>query len=178
MASLSFGLGHIIFIRIVLEGCYAYGFIQGQARGYRRVTNLLPLPLVGHDFQGATVTTHWPADRQISNPRKPWARVPNERYGHCLSTDSFWFIVGQMVWSEHIVKVEYFLMVFGKSHIFTQRWKQIFKNFFFKMISFEDELMKMHDTNFKLKFISRKSSEKYLKCCSFRVICPYPPAFP
>ena len=29
---------------------------QGQARGYGRITHILPLPLVGHHFQRATVT--------------------------------------------------------------------------------------------------------------------------
>ena len=29
---------------------------QGQARGYRRITHFLPLPLRGHHFQKATVT--------------------------------------------------------------------------------------------------------------------------
>jgi len=51
---------------------------QGQAREYGRITHFLPLPLRGHHFQKATVMVG-----QISN-----SGVPNERYGHCLSTDT------------------------------------------------------------------------------------------
>jgi len=66
-------------------------------------------PLVGHDLRGANVT------QQIGI-----FQTTNERYRHCLSTDTFWFKVGQVVWSLSIVKVEHFLMLFRKSYIFTQ----------------------------------------------------------
>ena len=36
----------------------------------------------------------------ISNPK-----VPDERYGHCLSIETLRFIVGQVVWSQLFVQV-------------------------------------------------------------------------
>ena len=35
---------------------FIHRFMQGQARGYGRITHFLPLPLRGHRFQRATVT--------------------------------------------------------------------------------------------------------------------------
>ena len=66
-----------------------------------------------------------PTSGHISNPR-----VSYERYGYHLSIDTFCFIVGWVVWSQRIVKVEYFLTFFRKAEFFTSCWKQIFENFF------------------------------------------------
>ena len=42
-----------------------------------------------------------PLDRPIENPSRS-----SERYELCLSTDTLWFAVGQVVWSQRIVQVE------------------------------------------------------------------------
>ena len=69
-----------------------------------------------------------PTCGHISNPR-----VSYERYGYHLSRDTFCFIVGWVVWSQRIVKVQYFLPFFQKSDFFTLRWKQISKCSHLKM---------------------------------------------
>ena len=74
--------------------------------------------------------------------------VPNKRYGYFLSTDTFWFDVGQVVLSKPFVKVEYFLTFSWKSHISTRRWWQIFENLFSKC-SFEDQYIKIDETDCK-----------------------------
>ena len=51
-------------------------------------------------------------NRRISNPR-----VLNERYGYHITTETFWFIVGQVVWPQGVVKVEYFFQGFFLSKI-------------------------------------------------------------
>ena len=55
---------------------------QGQARGYGPITHFLQLPKMGHAFHKVTVT------QQVGQ---------FERYELCLSTDTFWFAVGQVV---------------------------------------------------------------------------------
>ena len=70
-------------------GCY-----QGLARGYGRITRhskgplIIPRPL--WDLIGG----------QISNPK-----VSDERYEHFLSNNALWFILGQVVWSQFLVKI-------------------------------------------------------------------------
>ena len=102
--------------------------------------------------------------------------VPNKRYGYFLSTDTFWFDVGQVFLSKPFVKVEYFLTFSGKSHISTRRWWQIFENLFSKC-SFEDQYIKIDETDCKWSqtfqiFISIKmlivhSIEPFLSYSSF-----------
>ena len=43
------------------------------------------------------------------NPKK---LVPNERYGRCLSTDTLWVVVGQLVRSLQSYKVRHFCKIF------------------------------------------------------------------
>ena len=66
-------------------------FKQGQARGYGRITHILPLPLVGHHFQRATVTK-WLDRFQIQGyqmkdmdtvfPLTPYGLLWVEQFGH------------------------------------------------------------------------------------------------
>ena len=66
----------------------------------------------------------------ISNPR-----VPNERYGYHLSTDTFCFIVGWVVWSQCIVKVEYFLTFSVEQNILLRAENNFLKTFFQNLLN-------------------------------------------
>ena len=133
-----------------------------------------------------------PTSGHISNPR-----VSYERYGYHLSIDTFCFIVGWVVWSQRIVKVEYFLTFFQKSEFFTLRWKQIFENFFSNCSHLKTiwwKFVKPTGNSHKYPKFSyaERSSQKYwavsellkfevLAPCgrhANEVICPYPLACP
>ena len=55
-----------LYINIKIRGLYEGStYVQGQARGYGRISHSLPLPLVGHDFQGTTAVTQKMSKFQI-----------------------------------------------------------------------------------------------------------------
>ena len=86
----------------------------------------------GHDFHRATMTK--PMDKLQIPVRQDmdidFPQIP------------FWFIVGQMVWTQGIiVKIEHFLTFVPKSHIFAQRWLHFVKNLFFWMLSFDNDFL-------------------------------------
>ena len=133
-----------------------------------------------------------PTSGHISNPR-----VSYERYGYHLSIDTFCFIVGWVVWSQRIVKVEYFLTFFRKAEFFTLCWKQIFENFFSNCSHLKTiwwKFLKPTGNSHKYPKFSyaERSSQKYwavsellkfevLAPCgrhANEVICPYPLACP
>ena len=133
-----------------------------------------------------------PTSGHISNPR-----VSYERYGYHLSIDTFCFIVGWVVWSQRIVKVEYFLTFFQKAEFFTLCWKQIFENFFSNCSHLKTiwwKFLKPTGNSHKYPKFSyaERSSQKYwavsellkfevLAPCgrhANEVICPYPLACP
>ena len=133
-----------------------------------------------------------PTSGHISNPR-----VSYERYGYHLSIDTFCFIVGWVVWSQRIVKVEYFLTFFRKSEFFTLRWKQIFENFFSNCSHLKTiwwKFVKPTGNSHKYPKFSyaKRSSKKYWAVSEFlkfkvlapcgrhanEMICPFPLACP
>ena len=57
-----------LYINIKIRGLYEGStYVQGQARGYGPISHSLPLPLVGHDFQGTTAVTQKMSKFQIQN---------------------------------------------------------------------------------------------------------------
>ena len=126
-------------------------------------------------------------DRPHSN-----LEVANARYGHCLSTDTIiWFDDGQVVWSRHIVKLQYFLMFFVKSHacICTHGWNFFCENLFLNCSQTKTVWWKCLKTTSMghkypitlypekfLKIIEPFLSYLSLKCAhfgAFWVVCPY-----
>ena len=138
-----------------------YILCQGQARGYGRITQFCPLPFWGHNLHVVTVANSMDRILSTRHRMKDMNMILPQFWLRGLVT-----VVGQnwVVFS-----------VFQKVAIFIHQQKSFQIFFFFKMLSFTDELTQNHETNCKwlLKsqiFMSRrKLSKNFSHFFSFKV---------
>ena len=88
----------MVYLSLIKQGQAGLECEQGQARGYGHITldSFLPSPKVGHDFHKVTVT------QQVGQFEIPGCQMKDMNFFF----PQIRFAVGQVVWSQLIVKVE------------------------------------------------------------------------